>query len=73
MAMKCLKNGFRVTEVPAHEYRRKGGVSKINVLRVSHIYIWNLLCGIIGPQSKKPKNWFSIEKIDPPVQRDPDA
>jgi dolichol-phosphate mannosyltransferase len=72
MAMKCLKNGFRVTEVPTHEYRRKAGVSKINVLRVSHIYIWNLICGIIGPRRKKSKNWLSIEKIESSVHRNPD-
>jgi dolichol-phosphate mannosyltransferase len=48
MAMKCLRFGYRVTERPAHEHRRKGGVSKINVMRVAHIYIWNLLCGLVG-------------------------
>ena len=48
MAMKCLKHGYSVTEIPSHEYRRKGGVSKINVLRVAHIYIWNLIRGLIG-------------------------
>ena len=36
MAMKCLKYGYRVTERPTHEYRRKGGVSKINVMKVAH-------------------------------------
>jgi dolichol-phosphate mannosyltransferase len=48
MGMKCLRNGYRVGEVPTHEYRRKGGVSKINVLKVSHVYVWNLLCGLLG-------------------------
>ena len=48
MAMKCLKYGYRVVELPAHEYRRKGGISKINVMRVAHIYVWNLLCGLLG-------------------------
>lgn len=46
MAMKCLRYGFRVTEVPTHEYRRKGGTSKISVMRVAHRYIWSLLSGI---------------------------
>jgi glycosyltransferase involved in cell wall biosynthesis len=53
MAMKCLKRGYRVMEVPSHEYRRKGGVSKINVLRVGHVYVLNLLCGLIGRRSKR--------------------
>jgi glycosyltransferase involved in cell wall biosynthesis len=48
MAWKCLKRGYRVVEVPSHEYRRKGGVSKINALRVGHLYVFNLLCGLIG-------------------------
>jgi dolichol-phosphate mannosyltransferase len=50
MAMKCLKYGYRVTEVPTHEYRRKGGTSKINVMRVAHLYVWNLICGLVGPR-----------------------
>jgi dolichol-phosphate hexosyltransferase len=48
MAMKCLKQGYRVIEQPSHEYRRKGGVSKINVLQVSHRYVLNLVCGLVG-------------------------
>jgi glycosyltransferase involved in cell wall biosynthesis len=48
MALKCLKRGYRVMELPSHEYRRKGGVSKINAFRVSHLYVFNLLCGLIG-------------------------
>jgi dolichol-phosphate mannosyltransferase len=52
MAMKCLKYGYRVTERPTREYRRKGGVSKINVMKVTHLYILNLICGLIG--RKKP-------------------
>jgi dolichol-phosphate mannosyltransferase len=48
MAMKCLKRGYRVIELPSHEYRRKGGVSKIDVFQFSHRYVWNLICGLIG-------------------------
>jgi hypothetical protein len=29
MVMKCLKNQFRVLEVPSHEYERKSGLSKL--------------------------------------------
>ena len=47
MAMKCLRCGYRVTERPTHEHRRKGGVSKIVVMRTAHVYIWNLLSGTI--------------------------
>jgi dolichol-phosphate mannosyltransferase len=47
MAMKCLRYGYRVIERPTHEYRRKGGVSKIDVLRLAHIYVWNLISGLL--------------------------
>lgn len=43
MAIKALGMGFRVTEVAAHEFARKGGVTKINVLKVAHLYIFELL------------------------------
>ena len=48
MAMKCLKQGYRVIELPSHEYRRKGGVSKISVMKVAHRYVVNLICGLVG-------------------------
>lgn len=60
MAMKCLRYGYRVTERPAHEYRRKGGESKINVMRVAHIYIWNLLCGLAGRRRPRPASRGSL-------------
>jgi glycosyltransferase involved in cell wall biosynthesis len=50
MAMKCLRYGYRVIERPTHEHRRRGGVSKINVLRSAHIYVWNLISGILRPR-----------------------
>lgn len=49
MAMRCLRYGYRVIEVPTHEYRRKGGSSKIRVMRVAHVYIWNLISNLIKP------------------------
>jgi len=56
MAMKCLRFGYRVVEIPAHECRRKGGVSKINVMRVAHIYIWNLIRCLVASRKVRPKN-----------------
>ena len=50
MVIKCLWYRYRVTERPTHEYHRKGGVSKINVMRVAPIYLLNLICGLIGPR-----------------------
>ena len=48
MAMKCLKNGYRVIERPTHESRRKGGTSKINPVQVGHLFVLNLIRGLIG-------------------------
>jgi len=62
MAMKCLRYGFRVTECPAHEYRRKGGLSKITVMRVAHIYVWNLICNLVAPRKVRPT---TVTAVDP--------
>ncbi len=43
MLMKCLKQGYRVSEVPSHEYRRRHGRSRIVLWKVSHTYVWSLL------------------------------
>ena len=65
MAMKCLRLGYRVIERPTHEYPRKGGVSKIKVMRVAHIYIWNLMRGLIGSRRniKKAHLTARIDRI----------
>ena len=69
MAMKCLQYGYRVMEIPTHEYPRRGGVSKINVLCVAHRYIWNLICGLIGPRRKTVPVSASDKKM-PTFNRD---
>lgn len=56
MAIKCLNQGFRVMEAPTHESRRKGGKSKISVMKMAHIYVWNLISEIIRPRKKKAGN-----------------
>ena len=38
--------GYAVIEVPTRERRRAGGISKVNVLRVGHFYVWSLLVGL---------------------------
>jgi glycosyltransferase involved in cell wall biosynthesis len=43
MAIKALRLGYRVMEIPSHEFARTEGVSKINVLKVSYLYIWQLV------------------------------
>lgn len=65
MAMKCLQYGYGVTEVPTHEYRRQGGESKIKVMSVAHLYIWNLLCGLVGPRKELVDAVYQINSLLP--------
>jgi len=43
MVMKTLKKGYRVSEVPSHEYSRQAGESQITVWKVLHKFAWNLI------------------------------
>jgi dolichol-phosphate mannosyltransferase len=43
MVIKTLKKGFRLTEVPAHEYARRHGTSHIKLSRVSFRYVYSWL------------------------------
>ena len=46
MTMKCLKKGYRVGEVPAHEYERKHGESTIKLRKVWFRYIYSFIKNI---------------------------
>jgi glycosyltransferase involved in cell wall biosynthesis len=50
MTMKCLRYGYRVMEVPTHEYRRTGGTSKIKLRSVAHKYLWSLIAELVKPK-----------------------
>jgi dolichol-phosphate hexosyltransferase len=47
MMMKALKKGYRVSEVPSHEYERKWGTSKVVVWKLWFAYIWSFLRNLI--------------------------
>ncbi|MEK6792111.1 MAG: glycosyltransferase family 2 protein [Deltaproteobacteria bacterium] len=47
MTMKCLKKGFRVDEVPTHEYARTHGTSTIRLRRVWFRYIYSFLKNLV--------------------------
>jgi glycosyltransferase involved in cell wall biosynthesis len=47
MMMKALKKGFRVTEIPSHEYERKWGTSKVVVWKLWFAYVWSFLRNLI--------------------------
>jgi glycosyltransferase involved in cell wall biosynthesis len=46
MTIKCLKKGFRVGEVPSHEYARRQGTSVITLRKVWFRYIWSVIKNI---------------------------
>jgi len=43
MIIKTLKNGYRMAEIPAHEYKRKAGQSKIRLQKVAFRYVFSLI------------------------------
>jgi dolichol-phosphate mannosyltransferase len=47
MLMKALKQGYRVSEVPSHEYERRWGTSKVVVWKLWWAYIWSFLRNIV--------------------------
>ena len=47
MLMKALKKGFRVSEIPSHEYERRWGTSKVVVWKLWYAYVWSFVRNII--------------------------
>jgi glycosyltransferase involved in cell wall biosynthesis len=47
MLMKALKKGFRVSEIPSHEFERKWGTSKVVVWKLWFAYLWSFFRNII--------------------------
>jgi dolichol-phosphate mannosyltransferase len=40
ISIKCIRRGYRVGEVPAHEYRRQAGRSKLVTWKVGWNFVW---------------------------------
>lgn len=49
MVMKMLRYGWRVINVPTHEYARKYGVSHINIWREWQMFAWCVFVNIVYP------------------------
>lgn len=47
MIMKTLAKGYRMAEVPSHEYSRQGGISKVRIARLWPAYFFSLLRGML--------------------------
>lgn len=50
MDIQLLQRGFRIGEIPAHEYRRKGGESKIRLWRIWYQYPLLLIKTLFQPK-----------------------
>lgn len=48
MVTRCLRKGFRVTEVASHEYLRKWGHSKLPTYRKGYLFLGRLFLDLIG-------------------------
>jgi len=46
MLMKCLKKGFRVSEIPSMELKRKYGKSNISLWKMWHRYMWRIFVNL---------------------------
>lgn len=47
MIMKALKNNFRITEIPSHEFKRTYGSSKINLFTIWPRYIISIISNCV--------------------------
>jgi glycosyltransferase involved in cell wall biosynthesis len=47
MLMRALKLGYRVDEIPTHEYERKWGTSKVVVWKLWSAYVWSFFRNIV--------------------------
>lgn len=48
MTIKTVKQGFRMAEVPSHEYRRQAGSSNIKISKVAFRYVFSLIKYLYG-------------------------
>ena len=61
MAMKALLRGYRITNVPSHEYRRTHGVSRLSAPRHGWRYVWNVLTTALRPRIRRDVNEGATE------------
>jgi len=48
MVARCLKKGYRIREVPSHEYLRKWGQSKLPTYRKAYLFFGRLFLDMMG-------------------------
>lgn len=64
MVVQTLRRGYRLVEVPAHEYRRHSGKSNIVVWKVGAWYVLCLIKNILKPIIKPlPPNMADLQEL----------
>lgn len=58
IVMKALALNYRVMNIPSHEYKRKGGESKIIVSRVWPSYVFNVIKHVLKPDRDNKRRDF---------------
>lgn len=53
MCIEAIRSGFRVLEVPTHEFRREHGQSNINAFRLGPRYVWVCSRELMRPVRRK--------------------
>ncbi len=59
--MKMLRYGYRVSNVPSHEYARKFGASHINVWKEWPKFVWCVFTNIV--RKNPPKRFVRVESL----------
>jgi len=55
MVIQCLRRGYRVLNVPSHEYRRRHGRSKLRVWAEGPRFLWTVLSLCARPRVRGPQ------------------
>jgi glycosyltransferase involved in cell wall biosynthesis len=64
MVVETLRRGFRLLEIPTHEYRRNFGSSTISIWRVGFTYVATLLRQLLKPQIREvPQDLAKIQAL----------
>jgi len=61
IVMKMLRHGYKVINVPTHEYERKYGSSHINIWKEWPMFVWCVIINIIHKNA--PKNFQRVAQL----------
>lgn len=61
MVMKMLRHGYKVINVPSHEYERKYGCSHINIWKEWPMFVWCVVTNIA--RKNAPKNFKRVPQL----------